>query len=88
MLKTLEQASSIGAERAGLKSLHTLDALAEKSQSEKLKNAFTQLEGILFKNYPSKPDTRPLLAELKQLREKATKVEKQTALAPLYPSSI
>ena len=69
-------------------SLHTLDALAEKSQSEKLKNAFTQLEGILFKNYPSKPDTRSLLAELKQLREKATKVEKQTALAPLYPSSI
>ena len=69
-------------------SVHTFDSLAAKSGSDKLKKAFTQLDLILFKGASGKPASKTLFAELKLLREQATKIKEKSALAPLYPQSL
>ena len=68
--------------------IHTLDSVAEKSESEKLEKALTQLEMILFKGVSDKPEPKPLFSELKRLREQASAPKEQSALAPLYPQSL
>ena len=69
-------------------SIHTLDSVAEKSGSDKLSKALTQLELILFKGASGKLEPKPLFSELKRLREQASTPKEQSALAPLYPQSL